>query len=90
MAKVTGNYKYITNRVIQNKAGENAGNIAIRVPKDSDTAQVRYKCPECQHTEMTEQPWKRPFSVKCAGCGATIKVPKLKDEIKKEKKKARD
>jgi predicted RNA-binding Zn-ribbon protein involved in translation (DUF1610 family) len=84
-----GNYKYITNRVLLNKAGEESGNIAVLVPNDSNTAKVKYKCSECGHSEMTESEWKRPFSVKCSGCGFTIKLPKLKDEIKKEKKKAR-
>ena len=84
-----GNYRYITNRVLLNKAGEEKGNIAVLVPNESDMAKVRYRCPECSHSEQTEQEWKRPFSVKCSGCGALIRLPRLKDEIKKEKKKAR-
>ena len=88
MRKVSGNYRYITNRSIRGKSGQ-AGNIAIRVPKGSDIADVRYRCPECQHTEMTQQEWRRPFSVKCSKCGFLIRVPRLKDEIKKDKHKAR-
>ena len=89
MRKVSGNYRYITNRTISGKSGKQ-GNIAIRVPKESDTADVRYRCPECQHSELTKQEWKRPFSVKCSKCGLLIRVPRLKDEIKKDKKKGRD
>ncbi len=84
-----GNYKYITNRVLLSKAGEEKGSIAVLVPNDSDTAKVRYRCPECGHSEMTEQEWKRPFSVKCSGCGFLMRLARLKDELKKEKKKAR-
>jgi peptide subunit release factor 1 (eRF1) len=84
-----GNYRYITNRTLLNKAGEEKGNIAVMVPNDSSMAKVRYRCPECGHSEQGEQEWKRPFSLKCSGCGHPMKLPRLKDEIKKEKKKAR-
>ena len=84
-----GNYRYITNRVLLSKAGEEKGNIAVMVPNESSNAKVRYRCPECNHSEQLEQEWRRPFSVKCAGCGFLIRIARLKDEVKKEKKKAR-
>ena len=84
-----GKYRYITNRTLLNKAGEEKGNIAVLVPNDSNAAKVRYRCPECSHSEQLEQEWKRPFSVKCSGCGFLIRLPRLKDEIKREKKNAR-
>jgi peptide subunit release factor 1 (eRF1) len=59
------------------------------VPKESDNARFRYKCPECGHKENGEKEWKRPFSLKCAGCGHLMRLARLKDEAKKEKKKAR-
>ncbi len=89
MGKITGNYRYITNRAVENSSGRVTGNIAVRVPRDSDTAEVRYACPECQHTEATKKEWKRPFSVKCSKCGFLIRVPRLKDEIKRDKLRAR-
>ncbi len=84
-----GNYKYITNRAVKNSAGKEAGNIAVRVPITSNTADVRYKCPECSHQAAANQEWKRPFNVKCAKCGFLIRLPKLRAEIKKEKRLAR-
>ena len=84
-----GNYRYITNRTLLNKAGAENGNIAVLVPNDTNTARVRYRCPECGHSEQGETEWKRPFSVKCSGCGFLIRLSRLKDEIKKEKRKAR-
>ncbi len=84
-----GNYRYITNRTLLNKAGEEKGNIGVLVPNDSDMAKVKYRCPECGHSEMTEQEWKRPFSLKCSGCGILIRLPKLKDAIKREKNAAK-
>ena len=82
-------YKYVTNRTLKNKAGEEKGRIKVLVPADSDTAHVDCICPECGLSEHKELPWQRPFSVKCSKCGAVMKIPKLKDEIKKEKKAAK-
>ena len=83
-----GNFKYITNRTLLNGAGEEAGNIAVLVRNDSEEADVKYRCPECGFSEQTRKPWKRPFSVKCSKCGNLIRLPRLKDTIKREKKKA--
>ncbi len=85
-----GNYRYITNRTLLSKAGEEKGNIAVMVPNDSSTARVKYRCPECNHSEQLEEEWKRPFSVKCSGCGHLMRLARLKDEAKREKKKARE
>jgi DNA-directed RNA polymerase subunit RPC12/RpoP len=84
-----GLYKYVTNRTLKDKAGEEKGRIKVLVPNDSDTAQVDYVCPECGFSGHKEQEWMRPFVIKCSKCGATIKIPKLKDEIKKDKLRAR-
>jgi peptide subunit release factor 1 (eRF1) len=84
-----GNYKYITNRTLEDSSGKPAGNIAIRVPNGSDMADVRYRCPECQNAESKHQEWKRPFSIKCSKCGFLMRITRLKDEIKKDKLKAR-
>jgi hypothetical protein len=46
-----GLYKYVTNRTLKNKAGEEKGKIKVLVPNDSDTAQVDYVCPECEFRE---------------------------------------
>ncbi|MEM7827699.1 MAG: hypothetical protein QW561_00010 [Candidatus Aenigmatarchaeota archaeon] len=73
-----GKYRYITNRTFD------GGWIKVLVPADSNTAEVEYKCPNCGHTEATKKEWKRPFSVKCTGCGYLIKVPSLRAEIKKK------
>ncbi len=82
-----GLYKYVTNRTLPNKAGEEKGKIKVLVPNDSDTAQVDYVCPECEFSEHREQEWARPFVVTCSKCNANIKIPKLKEEMKKEKQR---
>jgi len=77
-------YKYHTWRDLEEdekKIGE------IRVLVIGDVARAEYQCPNCKHEAMIEQPWKRPFNVKCEECGQLIRVPKLKDQVKKKKKK---
>ncbi|HDD45972.1 MAG TPA: hypothetical protein ENG42_00710 [Candidatus Aenigmarchaeota archaeon] len=81
-----GKYRYITNRTLVSKSGEERGRIRVIVRANSDIAEVDYKCPECLHEEHVEKPWKRPFSVKCSKCGFLIRLPRLKDEIKREKR----
>jgi len=82
-----GQYRYVTNRSAVNKAGEAKGKIRVLVKQGSDTAEVDYVCPECSMSEHKEQAWIKPFSIKCSKCSFVIKLPKLKDEIKKDKKR---
>ncbi len=81
-----GNYSYITNRAIENEAGESAGKIRILVKNGSTDAEVDYTCPQCKKSEHVIKPWVRPFSVKCSGCEFLIRVSSLKKEKKKGKK----
>ncbi len=77
---------YHTWRDAKNKKLEPTGKIRVLVPPQSDTAMVEYTCPECKHEAYTEQPWKRPFGVKCEKCGFKVTVPKMKAEAKREAK----
>jgi len=81
------NYRYITNRSVENKAGQPTGNVRARVAADSDVLEGFYKCPECGNAGRISQPFKRPVNIKCEKCGFLMKVPKLKDQLKKDKKK---
>lgn len=67
--------------------GEKKGEIRVLVLKDEEKARVEYCCPECGKKFFTEEKWKRPFSVKCENCGNRIKVPRIKDKVKRETKK---
>jgi len=73
-----GQYRYITKRVLQSRAGEDRGSIMVAVKADSDAADVKYVCPECQDARQISETWKRPFSVKCVKCGFRMSLPKLK------------
>jgi len=63
---------------------DNGGKLRVLVLKKDLLARVEYVCPKCKKEGYSESAWKRPFSIKCEGCGKTINVPKLKG--KKEKK----
>lgn len=80
------NYKYITNRPVNNKAGESKGSIRARVKADSDTLEGFYTCPECGSNGKINQVFKRPVSVRCENCDFLMKIPKLKDQAKKDRK----
>jgi predicted RNA-binding Zn-ribbon protein involved in translation (DUF1610 family) len=82
-------YRFISNRVLRNSREEEKGRIRVLVKIGSDTAETDYECPECGHKEHLEPEWKRPFSVTCSKCGFVMRLPRLKDEMKREKKKGK-
>ncbi len=82
------NIRYLTTRELANDKGEVTGIIKVLVPKDSNTAKVKYTCPECLKSADTTEEWKKPFSVECEFCKHTIKLPKLLAQFKKDKKAA--
>ena len=77
-----GQYKYMSNRTVANKNGEENGKLRVLVKNDSDMAEVDYVCPECSDSRHLEKPWKRPFNVKCEKCGFLMRLPKLKGKVK--------
>jgi hypothetical protein len=87
MAKgIVGKYKFVCNRKVENGKGELTGSVKAYVPAEENTIYAEYKCPECSFSEKTSQEWKRPFNIKCRKCGYLIRIPKLKDQVKREKK----
>lgn len=77
---------YHTWRDVLNKDKKPTGKVRILVKKGETTAHVEYICPECGHYEYTTVAWKKPFDFKCSKCSFVVKVPKLKEQIKKENK----
>ncbi|UCG95387.1 MAG: hypothetical protein JSV92_05130 [archaeon] len=77
-------YVYHTWRDLEDEGGNKKGELRVLVLEDN-TARVEYKCPECGHEAYEEKPWKRPFNVKCQKCSCLIRVPKLRDQVKKKK-----
>ncbi len=75
---------YHTNRSVSGPKGR--GSIRVLVPKADNIARCEYVCPDCAHAGYVEQPWKRPFFVKCEKCSAKISVPRIRDEAKRERK----
>lgn len=62
------------------------GKIRVLALKADNIARVEYVCPMCGKEGYAEEPWKRPFSVKCQHCSFRISVPKMKQQFKKEMK----
>ena len=84
-----GQFRYVTNRTLRNKNDEEKGRLRAFVRTGSDTAEGDYECPECGDKGKINQVWKRPFTVRCQKCNFLMKIPKMKDQMKKDKKKAR-
>lgn len=80
-------YRFVSNRVLKNRKEEETGRMRVLIRTGSDIAETDYECPECGFKEHVTPEWSRPFSVKCSKCGFNMKLPKLKDEMKREKKK---
>ncbi len=78
-------FKFVSNRSVKNEKGEETGKIKIFVKADSNKAEGDYKCPECLNEGKINQEFSRPFSVICQKCNFKINLPKLKEEMKKEK-----
>ncbi len=89
MGKVTGKYRFVCNRKVENKEKELTGSVKAYVPKEENMVYIEYVCAECGFSEKMKQEWKRPFNVKCSKCGFLMRIPKLKDQVKREKKRAK-
>ncbi|MBI2584239.1 MAG: hypothetical protein HYW25_06215 [Candidatus Aenigmarchaeota archaeon] len=76
--------EYHTQRSIEGGKGR----IRVLALKEDMIARVEYICPHCGKYGYNEEPWKRPFSVDCKNCGKKISVPKMKQQFKREMKKA--
>lgn len=82
-ARHMGMFKYITNRILPNKAGkEDAGRIKAFVRNGSDTLEGEYKCPECGNMGKVNQIFKKPINIRCEKCSFLMKMPKLKGKVK--------
>ena len=77
---------YHTWRDALNKENKATGKMRILVPKSDNIARIEYICPECNKYGYLEIAWKRPFSYKCQACGFLIRVPKMKEQFKREMK----
>lgn len=78
---------YHTCRELKNEEGEKTGEIRVLALKSDGIARTEYVCPKCSNHGFVEKEWKRPFSAKCEKCGNRMKVPRIKDKVKRERKK---
>lgn len=86
--------EYITNRDLENSAGQLKGRIRILKTAEEPKADVELNCPECGNTEKRKEIWTEPFvagigknqkfNLQCNKCGFKVKLLRLKKEIKKK------
>lgn len=79
---------YHTWRDLSNKDGKYTGKVRILVIKGETKARVEYICPHCLNSSYMEKEWFKPFAFDCEKCGKTVKILKLREEFKKDQKKA--
>jgi predicted RNA-binding Zn-ribbon protein involved in translation (DUF1610 family) len=87
--------EYITTRELEDSSGKPAGKIKIMKLKEETEANVEFTCPSCGYTEKRKEAWAEPFvegtgknqkfNVKCNKCGSSVKLMKLKKEVRKKK-----
>jgi transcription elongation factor Elf1 len=81
-------FSFVTNRTLADKAGnEGAGRVKAFVKTGSTIIEGEYTCPDCGKSGKISQTFKRPIVIKCNLCGESLRLPRLKDSIKAEKKK---
>lgn len=86
--------EYITTRTLENSKGEIKGRVRILKLKEEEEGNVEFKCPECGYEGSWKEKWEEPFlkgsginqtfNLKCKNCNFSIKISKLKKDIKKK------
>ena len=84
---------YTTTRSLENSKGEAKGRIRILKLVGEKEATVEFTCPECNSAENRKENWTEPFvevtgasqkfNIKCGKCGFSVKMLKLKREMKR-------
>jgi len=76
-----GNFSYITNRTLQNRAGEEKGRVAILVRTGSMTAEYKYTCPECGDQRDGQQEFRRPRFQRKARPHPHLQMPTMNESV---------
>jgi predicted nucleic-acid-binding Zn-ribbon protein len=89
--------EYITTRDLVNSKGEVKGKVRIIKLVGEEEATLELNCPECGYSEKRKEKWEEPFVsgqgqnqkfyVKCSKCDFSVRLLKLKKEIKQLTKK---
>jgi len=85
--------EYITTRNLENSKGEVKGRVRILKLIGEEEAIVEFTCPECSSVENRKESWIEPFAIgtgakqifniKCRKCEFSVKLLKLKREMKR-------
>ena len=87
--------QYITTRELSDSKGRKRGRVRIIKMVESEYAEVDFICPECGFEERKKERWGPPFvegsgmgqkfNIICKRCGYSVKLHKLRKEIKKRR-----
>jgi|Deesub1362A_J573_1020465.scaffolds.fasta_scaffold00109_12 ribosomal protein S27E len=73
-----GTFSYLTRRKLENKEGEETGEIFLWKKIDEEESSYIMRCPFCEEEQQGRVLLKkRPYRVKCSSCGRTVNLPKL-------------
>lgn len=86
--------EYISTRELSDSSSKQKGKLRILKMREEDEAQVELMCPKCGSNEKRKEKWAEPFTtgegakqkfnVKCNKCDFSVKLLKLKKEVKKK------
>ena len=73
MPKSIDECDYFTKRTL-----DSGGYVIAWAFKGTKTLYAKYKCPKCGYEGEVEQEFRRPIRFKCANCGRTFMLTKLR------------
>jgi len=84
-----GYFAYLTKRKLNDKNGDESGEIILWKPKTTEESEYVLICPFCKVEQEGKVIFKkRPYRLRCKSCGKSITLPKLQNQAKKERKKS--
>ena len=80
-----GEFSYLTKRILENKDGEETGELFIWRKTGDEEYNYIMQCPFCEgEQEGVTVFTRRPYRIRCSLCNKSILIKKLKDEAKKK------
>jgi ribosomal protein S27E len=78
-----GTFAYLTRRKLENREGEERGEIFLWRKVEEKESNYIMRCPFCEREQQGRVLLeRRPYRVKCSFCGRTINLPKILNKAK--------
>ncbi|MFQ5887524.1 MAG: hypothetical protein ACE5HY_02375 [Candidatus Hydrothermarchaeales archaeon] len=80
-----GEFSYLTKRLLENKEGEETGELFIWRKSGEEEYNYVMLCPYCAEEQKGATIFtRRPYRIRCSKCDKSIVIKRLKDEAKKK------